>query len=186
MFSGLNNKKGFLLIELIVAVFVIVVGILSVYFVISQSISKIHESSLRLTAAYLAQEGMEIVRNIRDTNWVKGEENWDEGLGADLAAGEYKEYEADYDDPSLEKLDCSSCGYEDLSPLKLKIDEENHDEENNKGFYNYDSGDETSFRRKIKIEKISGEELKVSVEVLWKYKGKENSITVTEILHNWY
>jgi len=178
MFSGLNNKNGFLLIELIVAVFVIVVGILSVYFVISQSISKIHESSLRLTAAYLAQEGMEIVRNIRDTNWVKGEENWDEGLGADLGAGEYKEYEADYDDPSLEKLDCSSCGYEDLR--FLKIDDEDF------YIYKHDLENQTPFKRKIKIEKISGEELKVSVEVLWKYKGKENSITVTEILHNWY
>lgn len=175
MFPGLNNKKGFLLIELIVAVFVIVVGILSVYFVISQSISKIHESSLRLTAAYLAQEGMEIVRNIRDTNF-KGGENWDEGLGADLAAGEYKEYEADYDDSSLERLDCSSCGYEDLQFLNI----------DNEGFYNYESGDPTSFKREIEIEKISDDELKVSVEVLWKYKGKENSITVTEILHNWY
>ena len=171
MFSGLNNKKGFLLIELIVAVFVIVVGILSVYFVISQSISKIHESSLRLTAAYLAQEGMEIVRNIRDTNWVKGEENWDAGL-------EGGEYEADYDDSSLERLDCSSCGYEDLR--FLKIDDEDF------YIYKHDLENQTPFKRKIKIEKISGDELKVSVEVLWKYKGKENSITVTEILHNWY
>ena len=73
---GNGLKKGFTMLEVIFAIFVILVGVLGSYTVIQKTISYTYQSSLRLTAAYLAQEGIEVVRNIRDANWVQGEA-WD-------------------------------------------------------------------------------------------------------------
>ena len=79
-----HKKNAFTLLELIVSIFVISVGILGAYILYSQIISFSEVSKARLTAAYLAQEGIEIVRNIRDTNWVinnkGGNRDWNEGL----------------------------------------------------------------------------------------------------------
>ena len=54
--------------EAIVAIFVITTGIVGVLSLVTQTISSATFSKDKLIAAYLAQEGIEIVRNIRDTN----------------------------------------------------------------------------------------------------------------------
>jgi len=46
----------------------------------SQIISYINVSTLRITASYLAQEGIEIVKNIRDTNCLERASSWNYGL----------------------------------------------------------------------------------------------------------
>ncbi len=66
---------GFTLIEMIVSIFILsvaLVGIFSAFYVVTILTSS---SSDRLTATYLAQEGMEIVRNMRDTNWLNMDAN---------------------------------------------------------------------------------------------------------------
>jgi len=65
-----ESLTGFTILELIVAIFVMTVGVLGAYAVVQQIIVYNSISSSRLTAAYLAQEGIELVRNIRDTNWL--------------------------------------------------------------------------------------------------------------------
>jgi len=62
--------KGFTIVEIIIAIFItsiVLMGIFSIFYVVTVLAS---DSSDRLTATYLAQEGMEIVRNIRDKNWL--------------------------------------------------------------------------------------------------------------------
>lgn len=167
------KRKGFTLIELIIVVFVLAIGILGVYSVYSQIISYTTISLSRFTASYLAQEGIEIVRNIRDTNWLKGS-SWDSGLvfggGFNGCSGSYF-CEADYDDPALTSYPNTT------SPHNLKIAD---------GFYKYSiSGSETKFKRKITITLV-GDILEVSVLVQWQEKGKTYDITTQENLYNWY
>ena len=76
-----NHKKGFTILEVLVTMLVITIGGLAAYAMVQQIVFSTFSSSYRLTAAYLAKEGIEIVRNIRDTNWLE-EENWDNGLNS--------------------------------------------------------------------------------------------------------
>ncbi len=72
---------GFTILEVLFTILVISIGALTAFVVVQQIISQTFSSSYRLTAAYLAKEGIEIVRNTRDTNWLEGE-NWDNGLSS--------------------------------------------------------------------------------------------------------
>lgn len=159
------KKRGFTLIELLAVIFVIIVGVVGIVAVIQQTVSFMNLSSSRLIASYLAQEGIEIARNIRDTNWLK-EEDWKTGL----AGGDWQ---ADYNDLAL-------SNYDDNDFLKIDIS----------GFYSYDSENNTKFKRKITIVPPGGGEasigpLKISVLVIWRQFGKEYEVTAEEHLYNW-
>ena len=75
------NKKGFTLIEATLATFILVVGVLGVFSAIQIITRFTSEVSLRLQATYLAQEGIESIRNIRDSNWL-AQKVWDDGISA--------------------------------------------------------------------------------------------------------
>ncbi len=183
MFNLNNKNKGFTLIEIIVAILVVTVGVLAAYIVTQEIISYTHRISSRLTASYLAKEGIEIVRNIRDTNWIqsvqgsKGLEDWDAGLNAG-------DYEVDYVTITLAGSTYENCdAYSDCKSFVgtgtfLKIVD---------GFYKYSSfGTETKFKRKITITPEGIDKLIVSVEITWTEKGTDyGPVTVQEILYDW-
>lgn len=158
-------KRGFTLVEVIIAIFVLLVGILGTFAATQQIISYISFSNSKLSVVYLAQEGIEIVRNIRDTNWLE-REDWDNGLWSG-------DWQADYNDLSLSSYSGNFLNLETA------------------GFYGYGTGTPTKFKRKITIELVDtngdGEnDLKVTVLVEWKERGKTNKITVRENLYNWW
>ena len=163
MFRILNKNKGFTFLELVIVFFVVTVGILGVFRFVSYPIFYSSLSKSRLTATYLAQEGIEIVRNLRDENWLNNK-SWNDGLGA----GDYR---ADYDDLVL---------FSDNVGRYLNI-------ENLSGFYGYSGGTQTKFTRKITIDDTNPEFLKVSVEVNWKEKGKaQTPIIIQGNLYDWW
>lgn len=73
------RTKAFTLIEIIIAIFLITVGSGAAFVVVQKTITFTSVSSSRLQAAYLAQEAIENVRNIRDTNYLE-DANWNEGV----------------------------------------------------------------------------------------------------------
>jgi type II secretory pathway pseudopilin PulG len=177
MFKFCDTKilkyRGFTVLEVIIAIFVITVGIVGILGLVTWTISSSTYSSDKLVAAYLAQEGIEIVRNIRDTNWLEGAANWDDGF----TVGNY--YEVDYDDPDL--VNCPlPCDYgssgTNLDFLKI-----------NSGFYNYSLGSDTKFKRRITIS--NGpivESFNVEVGVFWEHRDKIYNVKVQEDFYNWY
>ena len=64
------NNNGFSIIEVSVALGVISIGILGVFSLVLQSIQAQNASKSVLVASMLAQEGIELVRNMRDENWI--------------------------------------------------------------------------------------------------------------------
>ena len=64
-----KNKKdaGFTLVETLVAIAIFTVSILAVMAVLANSISDTNYAKKKITAAYLAQEGIEYVRKMRDS-----------------------------------------------------------------------------------------------------------------------
>src|SRR3989338_11323733 len=65
-------ERGFTIVESLVAIAVFTVGISAAIFVIQQSFTVGSRVKNKIIAAYLAQEGIEVIRNIRDRNWMQG------------------------------------------------------------------------------------------------------------------
>jgi len=175
-------NRGFTLLETIGAISILLVGIGGTYAMVRQSLSSSIFSRSHLIASYLGQEGVAIVRNIRDTNWLQGNNNYIKSL----YKGDYDgDYELDYIDNSLgNSLGCSpNCTYDDLHFLQLDSD----------GFYNYKNGTPTIFKRKISIQHKdicdadNNSCLQVTVTVYWKNRGEKiHQISVEEDLYDWY
>jgi prepilin-type N-terminal cleavage/methylation domain-containing protein len=174
-----KNSKGFTLVEIVVTIFVLSFAVIGVYNAFSKIVVLTSGAANRFTAAYLAQEGMEIVRNIRDGNWVNNR-GWQTGF-PECPDG----FEADYRIGAY----VSCYGGKDLD-----ID--------SNGFYVY-SGNEnpkTTFKRKIKITATPNPEVpdapyavEVYVEVSFDQKpgvlnplSEPGVIVVKEYLYNWY
>ncbi len=178
MFKHLNVKSaeaGFTLIEMMIAIFVMVVGIMGVMSLLQRVIFSSSVSSSRLTAAYLAQEGVEIVRNVRDTNWLEARtaaNSWDEGLTVCGGAGFIADYSHSYGPNQIDpSFPCYSGQY-------LNID--------TNGFYGYSSGAQTKFQRKILITQGGSPDVQnVLIEINWTDKGASSSLSVQEDLYNW-
>jgi prepilin-type N-terminal cleavage/methylation domain-containing protein len=160
-------KKGFTVIEVMVALFIIVTGIVGISGLLSQTVASSSLVSSKLIAGYLAQEGIEIVRNIRDSNWLEQRSEpaifWDQGIPVG-------NWEADYQSISLSSPFAGSGSY-------LKIG-------NSNGLYSYSAGQTTKFKRKITINKDT-DVIMITVTVFWDEKRKNQSFVVKENLYNW-
>ena len=176
-------SKSFTLLEVILAITVLTIAVGGSFILIQQIITSISVAQSKLIASHLTQEGMEVVKNIRDTNWLKTY-LWDQSL-------EEGDWEGDYQtaappDYSLLTFCPFPCQYENLRFLGI----------NENGFYGYSYFPEnkTIFKRKITIsnredldDPPDGEidRLKVSVEIFWKEGGKTYNVEAMEYLYNW-
>ena len=157
--------KGFTLLETIVSVSVLAAIAVGSLTLISKSMQSAFISQNRLAASYLAQEGIELVRNVRDSNWEDNNYpvsvNWDDGL------------------PNCAKceMDYTTNVLADGGDPFLKLDSDN--------FYNYSSGTDTIFKRRISVSSISARQKQVTAEVMWNYKGKNYDLAIETFLYNW-
>lgn len=166
---------GFTVVEVIVAISVLAFGIVAVYGAFSTVVVLTHNISLRFTAAYLAQEGLEVIRNIRDNNFIgraqDPELTWSDGLVGSPC-----------------DLGCM-LDYKTKNPNQLLAYNDDFLELNSDGFYSYDEGGTpTIFKRKIIVSPVLGFDDAINIYVLvsWKYNGKLFSFTSNENLYNWY
>lgn len=157
--------KGFTLIEVLAAMFIMLMGTVGVFGLIARTVAFNSSVNSQLVASYLAQEGLEIVRNMRDANFLaihKGAGGqWNNGLTSCVAG-----CGADYNDVVL--------GSFQETPLKLS-----------NGLYTYDAGTDTMFTRKITIDSATTDLLKVSVDVSWQDKGNTRRVLGATELYNW-
>jgi len=170
----INNKSGFTLIETIVALAIFSSTIVGLIVVSSQGIADARFAKNKLTASYLAQEGVEIVRNIRDTNT--------------LNAGDWSTLISDLGDCSVGcDIDTNNHSRIQLCPTKgceLFY--------NASGFF-VQSGLDTErsiFKRTISIRNLvvntgDPERIQVSSTVYWRQGGAEKSLTMSSMLFNW-
>jgi len=175
MLKGLFYRKeeGITLIEVIVSTFILLVAIVGSYLAFTQIFIANSSVSDRLVAAYLAQEGIEVVRNIRDTNWVSGSA-WDNLLVTCPSDG----CQVDHKTGTIEGSPISSLAqYNDSVPLRI----------DNNGFYTYEEVDSTptKFKRKITITSSDADKSDVLVDVMWADRGQSYSFQVEESLYNW-
>ncbi len=155
-----KKLPAFTLVEVLVAIFVLIVGAGAVFSLISQTLGSTSLLKEKFIATYLAQEAVEIVKNIRDSNWLAGR-NWREGLSAG-------ERQVDYNDLTLSSFNGNY--------LNIEAND----------FYGYGAGFPTKFVRKITLSNLDNNRIKVEVEVSWQERGKRHSFVLKSILTNWF
>ncbi len=159
------GERGFTIIEAMVAFMVLTIALIPALLLSSSSVNIALSIQNRLVAAGLAQEGIEVVRTVRDHNWFQTVPSpFDTGLSPGA-------YRIGWDSTSL-------MSFQD-SPLYFHSDT---------GLYDYNAAGmalETPFKRKIAIAKLSAVELKVESEVTWQERGRSRSVKVEEHLFDW-
>lgn len=173
-------KKGFSLIEVMVVIVIISLGMMSVASLIQQSLRVKNISKSHLAAQELAQEGLELIRRVRDNNFIEAgfqgdTPNWVVGI----EPGKYK------------------VAFNLTTPIRINNLDEGR-------LYNIESGDylgfythpaietpdvkESDFYRMIETEYLDADpnKLKVTSTVRWVGAGDDFIYKLETVLYDWY
>ncbi len=164
-----TRRRGMTFLELMVAIFVLIVGISGTVGLIQRTISSASMAASQLKAAYLAQEGIEVVKNIRDSSWVR-DASWLENIDSNCSC-----CEVTYDHDGNSPMTYCPGG----EPRQLTYFN---------GFYAYSSdpnAEESVFSRRIRTSLVGGEYLRVEATVFWDERGDIRSVTVVEKMYDW-
>ena len=171
--QNIRLKSGFTLVEALIALSILIVGIISGFILVTKALYDVTIIQDRLTASFLAQEGLEFVRQIRDTNYLKTlgstSTDWDNNLKTD---GDY-----------LISANISA-GTIILPSWQDKLLSYHP----SSGVYNYDdTGDATPtvFKRKMNIYHVSFDEIRVQSIMSWQSRNINFSFTAEDHLFNW-
>lgn len=174
------HNKGFTLIETLVALSIFSLSIVALIVAAGQGVSNFQTIKARLTASYLAQEGVELVHNIRDTEITSGGD-WNSFVSStvfDCVIPNPNSVGCTIDavfNPSV--ITVLPCGISSCAPLKYS----------DPIGYNYGSSSPiaTIFERIISVEIIGVNEIKVKSTVNYTVGGTTSQIVMSEILTNW-
>ena len=166
----LNKKsKAFTLMEVVVILFVLSIGILSVISLMRRSLQfKSLERNL-VIATYLSQEGIEVIKNIRDTNIILGldYDNFDGFGSAGIGTSTYK---VDY--------------YGLLATSSISIDDSILQFDNNGFFRHLESGENSIFKRLITVRAETTASTSIESWVRWSEKGQNYDYKLETILYD--
>lgn len=119
IFISLLQKRGnaFSTGEVLLAMFVLSIGLVTVVALVSKSLKHSLFSRDVIIAAELAQEGVELVRNIRDNDFAAGNDGFDTSRSF---KNNEKYCRADFNDPA-DSLDCDRTDSPRRSPSRYYL-----------------------------------------------------------------
>jgi len=157
-----KNIRGQLLMESMIGIGILIVGLLGILGLLSHSIGLNKVNGNRLVANYLASEGIEITKNIIDSNIIK-RNPWNQGFDVSGV------YEADY----------TSTAFELSRDRRILFDA-------NSGFYGYQNGGQTPFIRTITISPSGPDQIYVKSSVRWTDRGGADfQVDLEDYFYNW-
>ena len=159
-----SKTKGFTIIESLVAISILLVAIAGAGSAIQTGLSSYIFSKDQIIAFYLAQEGFEQIRNIRDENVLNGR-SWLTGLALGTT------YYVDATQGTL--TPCSgSCPF-------IRQDSVS-------GAYGHtEAWVPTVFRREIRLEQINDHEVAIYVTIHWNKGATARQFAARENIFNW-
>lgn len=150
----------------------------------------------QITAYYLAQEGIEYVRYVRDNQYILSVQQDNESLKWDLSsdgglADCFSQHGCGIDMPAFFDIYNSSIITRCSTPSTPNITGCPVLKRDTNGFYTYQTGANftpTTFRRTIKLEHVGtpGKEIKVEAIVEWQTNNIRKDFTITEHILNIY
>jgi len=158
-----KNKKGFSIGEVVLAIFVLNVAILSIMLLFSKGIQEFRDERNSVVASMLAQEGVEMARNIRDNTW------------ADRKCVKKSECPSDFPETFDRFTNSPALCRIDIKSDEIKSSDCDNDQSkkvlyinSSDGFYDYDnSGEKTDFKRAIKLDRGVEDDLTVTSFATW-------------------
>jgi len=201
-----KNKKAFSIIEVLIAMLIFALWITSVYMLISSSLKANNFNKNQIIAANLAREELELIKNIRDSNyssynvWNKIKSNWPNSTNYNDAHIYFLTWhiytlENDYDSTAIFPIkvkDITSWFWEWKAELNWKMLSYRLCI-NSDWYYNYDCSwinKKTIYYRYLKIEEVKNinwiikNALKLTSKVIW-YKWWYHSIDLKTIITDW-
>jgi len=184
---NLQKEEGFTLVESLIAIALVTVGLVGAVTLITYAISTVSFVRGKLLASQFAQEGIEVVRNMRDNNWLAGKiatNNWWEGLNY----GENNFIVPVFtDNPSGDWSLVPATS--DNRKIYLFYNNETNEKFYGQGNLPSSSGwerKEISFERWLRLV-YKGEEDKLEVisYVVWREKGRTHNFEIKDYLYNW-
>lgn len=167
-----GSARGFTLVETLVAITILMIAIVGPFYSIQQAITASYVSRDQLIASSLAQEGVEYIYFVRNSNYLSSRA-WDAGLG------DCRNSQGCTVDPTQNTIaQCSNGAWPSggCAPLRLS----------STGLYTQTgSYPATRFTRKVEVQTVSATQMKVTVTVLWTTNRANYTIVITEDLYNW-
>lgn len=200
----LKTKRGFTLVETLVSLFIFSLSITAIIVITGQGVSDTTIAKNKITAVALAQEGIEVIRNIRDTyslsesspgagwiNFINNVQN-----SCTKPDGCFIEDIISYtDSPIVNSCNTVGGGSDFPSGCPFIEREKLSSDLSNTivgtfGFYQYNStvATESPFQRSIFIECVNADCTEVRVEslVAWRQGTGVAEINAVENLFNWF
>lgn len=176
----INNKEtrnGFTLVETLVAIGILVLAVTGAFSAAQMGITTSTYSKNQVIAFYLAQDGVEFIRNIRDNNGLKGQA-WLTDISSNSSDPCYFNNTCTVDptavSPNPNIIRCSG-GSGSCPSLK----------QDTNGIYGYVSGTDTIFRREIQLTSINDHEISILVSVIWRKGLVDRSFRIRENIFDW-
>ncbi len=177
---------GFTLIEALVAITVLLLSIVGPMAIAQTGMQSSIYAKDQIVAFYIAQEGVEIIRSIRDENALN-RSPWLTGIplgtgGADCASA----VGCGIDIKNLNFIDCAASSN---TACNIFYDEDglSNGAGNPRGIYSHDSsGSQTAYSRSIRITSVSATEVVVEAHVSWQSRGATRDIVVQSRLFDQY
>lgn len=165
------HARGFTIIEAFVGITILLIGIVGPLVLVNTNFQAGRFSRDQITAYYLAQEAIEVVREIRDENFLEGD-SWLTGLNACTSSNGCR-----IDGRAQGASAILGCGVGCEQPLRLN---------RSTGEYSYRSGDEeTRFYRYVRITDNNLSQATVTVYVGFDTGRYEQEYTTVDYLRNW-
>lgn len=168
-----SQQSGFTLIEMLIAVLIFSLSLVALMTIASRSIQSNRAAQDEIIAQYLAAEGIEGVRHIRDTNFVSGQD-WLTGIDQCIGGSCHLRLNSSLPDSGAEALYNLATCESNCGPLML---------DDNR--YGMDTGDLTNFTRTITFQQGSDNVISVASRVDWMQGRASRSITMESLLTNW-
>src|SRR3989344_5952752 len=108
-------KEGFTLVESLVAISIFSIAVVTLLLSLGQGLSDTGYAKKKMTAEYFAQEGIEYIRNMRDTYVLYSPSDWNGfvgKLGPCINDCQFDPGSVDFDNPDWEirNISLTACG----------------------------------------------------------------------------
>lgn len=166
------ENKGFTILEVVIALGIITMGILGVFSLVIQNTQVQVTNKNHLIGSMLAQEGIELIRQIKDENYLIPGNVWNTNI-------------SDYDDSFI--VDYRGRGFINDTPDSINNSATQLFFDSTSNFYTHVSAGNatTPFSRIITILLDTANSTVVNCEVQWTDQNRTHSYIAETELHDW-
>jgi Tfp pilus assembly protein PilV len=175
--------RGFTLIEALVAISIMLLSIGGPMAIAQSGIQNTVYARDQIVAFYIAQEGVELVRSIRDDNALEGA-SWLTGISTISSCTDISGDGCGIDVDNMNFIDCAGNGG---AACNIYYREEGLSTGSVRGIYGHNSsGQPTIYSRSIKVVTVTPNEVSIDATVEWLSRGVTKTITVQSRMFNQY